>query len=154
MNILISPWAKELPNGKPNPKNYPWWPEIVKGLSTGHNTTQLGLGQEKDIGCSQRKNNLALKELEKEIQACDLWVSVDSFFQHLAWSLRKPGIVLFGPSDPLIFGHSENINLLKSRGYLRTNQFLFWTMEEYMPERFVSPDVVLKAISKCNNYGN
>jgi hypothetical protein len=65
-------------------------------------------------------------------------------FQHLAWSEGKPGIVLWGISDPLIFGHPENTNLLKGREYLASNQFLWWEAHEFDADRFVKPDVVLQ----------
>jgi len=46
----------------------------------------------------------------------------------------------------LIFGHSENINLLKNRDVLVDNQFLWWEFVEHKDERFVTPDVVLEHI--------
>ena len=30
--IIISPFSRVLRNGKPNPKNYPYWPELIKLL--------------------------------------------------------------------------------------------------------------------------
>ena len=47
-------------------------------------------------------------------------------------------------SDPNIFGHPENINLLKDRSYLAEQQFLWWDLYEYNPEAFVKPEEVLK----------
>jgi hypothetical protein len=73
---------------------------------------------------------------------------VDSFLQHFCWSIGVKAIVLWGTSDPLIFGHEENINVLKNRGYLRPNQFDMWEGDPYNPNAFVTPEEVLKIISE------
>jgi len=31
--ILISPYSKKLTNGKVNPKNYPYWKEVIAGIN-------------------------------------------------------------------------------------------------------------------------
>jgi hypothetical protein len=79
---------------------------------------------------------------------CRTWIGVDSFFQHFCWDLGKPGIVIWGQSDPNIFGHPENINLLKDRKYLREKQFWLWEQAEYNEEAFVLPVAVLKHLNK------
>jgi ADP-heptose:LPS heptosyltransferase len=90
------------------------------------------------------RTNLPLNELSKLIMECDTWIGVDSFFQHLCWDLNKPGIVLWGQSDPNIFGHPENINLLKDREYLMKNQFLMWELVPYRKDCFVDPNEVIQ----------
>ena len=70
-------------------------------------------------------------------------IGCDSFFQHLGWLEKKQGIVLWSVSDPLIFGHPENINLLKNRANLG-EQFLWWENTPYDETKFVSPEDVLK----------
>ena len=104
---------------------------------------QVGVHGEKQLVDDFRKN-LPIKELRKLLQECQTWIGVDSFFQHLGWDEGKQGIVLWGPSDPLIFGHPENINLLKDRKYLVPNQFLIWEQQEYQSERFVKPNEVME----------
>lgn len=69
--------------------------------------------------------------------------SLDSFFQHLAWKEGKKGIVLWSVSDPNIFGHPTNINLLKDRANLAKNQFLWWDYTEHDPNKFVKPDEII-----------
>jgi hypothetical protein len=49
-------------------------------------------------------------------------------------------------SDPLIFGHPENINLLKDRNSLAANQFLWWENTEHNPNHFVKPEEILPHI--------
>jgi ADP-heptose:LPS heptosyltransferase len=142
--ILISPFSKALRNGGNNPKNYPSWKEVLKGLN-GQEVIQIGVDGEKQLTKDFRKN-LPFKEIEKLIQECDVWVSVDNFLPHMAHYLKKPGVVLFGQSDPNIYGYLENSNLLKDRKYLRPDQFLMWEQSEYIKEAFVKPEVVLESI--------
>jgi ADP-heptose:LPS heptosyltransferase len=139
--IIISPYAKKLINGKQNPKNYPYWEELIKLIDEP--IVQVGVLQETQL-VEDFRTNLPLSELRKLLKECRTWIGVDSFFQHLAWDEGKPGIVLWGVSDPLIFGHPENINLLKDRLHLAKNQFLWWESTEHKNERFVEPHEVLK----------
>lgn len=139
--IIIAPYAKRLFNGKQNPKNYPYWDELIAQIDEP--IIQVGVVGEKQL-VEDFRTNLPLAELRKLIQECRTWIGVDSFFQHLAWDEGKPGIVLWGVSDPLIFGHPENINLLKDRSHLSPNQFLWWEYTEHKNERFVEPQVVLE----------
>jgi ADP-heptose:LPS heptosyltransferase len=143
--IVIAPFAKKLMSGKRNPKDYPYWAEVIAGIKEP--IVQVGVEGEEQLVDDFRRN-LPISELRKLICECRTWVSCDSFFQHLAWDEGKPGIVLWSVSDPLIFGHSENTNLLKSREHLAQNQFLWWEYTEHKSEKFVSPEEVLKHINK------
>lgn len=139
--IIISPYSKQLKNGKRNPKEYPHWNELIALINEP--IVQVGVTGEKQLVPDFRPN-LSLVQLKELLQECRTWIGCDSFFQHLAWSIGKPGIVLWSVSDPLIFGHPENINLLKDRSCLAENQFLWWDYVEYDPNKFVSPQEVIK----------
>ena len=147
--IIIAPYAKAMRNGKPHPKNYPWWPELLKLMGantlTGPHVIQIGVEGEQQLTPDFRKN-LKLHELSKLVVECRTWISVDSFFQHFCWDLGKPGIALFGPSDPQIFGHHENTNLFASHKHFREKQFWLWEQAEFNPEAFVKPEVVVEAL--------
>jgi len=142
--IIISPYAKKLISGKQNPKNYPFWRELIALIDEP--IIQIGIEGEEQLVPDFRKN-LPLAELMLLLKECRTWVSCDSFFQHLAWSEGKPGIVLWSVSDPLIFGHPENINLLKSRNNLAKNQFLWWEFVPHDAETFVFPTIVLEKLA-------
>ena len=137
--IIISPYAKPLRNGKTNPKNYPYWKQLISMINEP--IIQIGVEGEEQLVYDFRKN-LPIPELRKLIQECRIWIGVDSFFQHLAWDEEKSGIVLWSVSDPLIFGHSENTNLLENRDNLSKNQFLWWEATEHNPSSFVKPEIV------------
>ena len=140
----MAPYAKELRNGKSSPKNYPYWREVLNGMN-GHKIVQIGVEGEDQL-CDDFRKNLPFKEIEKLINECATWVSVDSFLPHMTHSLKKPGVVIFGQSDPDIFGYKENINLLKSREYLRKDQFQIWEQCEYKTDAFVDPNIVLTSL--------
>jgi hypothetical protein len=139
--IIISPFAKPLQNGKQNPKNYAYWKELIALIKEP--IVQVGVEGEEQLVKDFRKN-LPMFELTNLLNQCRTWIGVDSFFQHLAWKIGKPGIVLWSVSDPIIYGHPENTNLLKNRDYLADNQFLWWDFTEYNADAFVLPEEVVK----------
>jgi len=141
--ILIHPYAKPLRNGKENPKNYPYWEELISLIDEP--IVQIGVEGEKQLVPDFRKN-LSILELRHLLDECKTWIGIDSFFQHLAWDCQKPGIVLWSVSDPLIYGHKENTNLLKDRVYLAKNQFLWWDFTEHNSDAFVKPKEILKCL--------
>jgi hypothetical protein len=146
--IIISPYSKVLKSGKENPKNYPYWEEVIKGIKEP--IVQIGIEGENQLVDDFRKD-LSFDDLRALLKECRTWISCDSFFQHLAWSEGKRGIVLFSRSDPKIFGHPENLNLLKSREFLTPYQFIWWEEQEYVADAFVEPNEVIKALELFGN---
>ncbi len=142
--IIIHPFSKQLRNLKENPKNYPFWEELISLIDEP--IIQIGVEGEKQLVSDFRKN-LSFKQLERLLDDCRTWISIDSFFQHLAWTKKKKGIVLWGQGDPRIFGHEENINLLKDRKYLRAKQFRFYDQTEYRKDCWVKPKEVLNQLN-------
>jgi hypothetical protein len=143
--IIIAPYAQKLRTDKLNPKNYPYWKELLEQIDEP--IIQVGVEGEEQLVPDFRKN-LPIVELRKLIQERRIWIGVDSFFQHLGWDEGKKGIVLWGPSDPLIFGHPENINLLKDRSCLVGNQFIWWEATEHSNDRFVKPKEILEHLKE------
>lgn len=150
--IVISPYPRKLRNGERSAKEYPYWEKLISSLrSSGYYIIQIGQGEENKLGADEYAFDLPLDELEKFVIKCDGFISVDNFFQHFCAMLGKRAIVLFGKSDPEIFGHNENINLLKDRKHLRLNQFEIWEIEKYEKECFVSPEVVLEKVKQFSH---
>lgn len=141
--IIIAPYAQKLRNGKENPKNYPYWPELIEMINQP--IVQVGVNGEQQL-VEDFRPNLSIADLTLLVQECSTWISVDSFFQHFCWDLKKPGIVIWSQSNPNIFGHPENINLLKDTNYLRKEQFYLWEQCEYIKDAFVHPSQVIKHI--------
>ena len=148
--ILISPYSQTLRNGKRNPKNYPYWQEVIDGLkSKDYVVIQVGRGDEVRFqNIDGELFDQPLKALRTAIREYTVWASVDNFFPHLANLEKKPGVVLWGRSDPRIFGYKANKNLLKNIGYLRELPFDIWEKLEYSKKVFVDPEEVINAI--CN----
>jgi len=130
---LLQLESRPLKNGGINPKNYPWKDELIRLLKEKDEVVELN-------------KVLPLDEVVELIKKADKIICVDSFLQHLCWYLEKPAIVLFGQSDPNIFGHRGNNNLLKDRKYLRSKQFWLWEQAERNDEAFLSPQEVIKLI--------
>jgi len=143
--LIIAPYAQKLRNGKENAKNYPYWAEVIKGIND--DIVQVGITGEIPL-VDDCRFNLSINELRTLINDCTTWISVDSMFQHLAWDCNKKGIVLFSQSDPAIFGHDSNINLLKNKLYLRQNQFLWWEDVDAIEDSYFEPDKIIKHIDQ------
>jgi ADP-heptose:LPS heptosyltransferase len=149
--VLISPFAQILRNGKENPKNFPYWPELVSLINNaGVKVIQIGSAKDKPVeGIIDFRPNLKLTEIKDLVNECDTWISVDSFLQHLcAYHKLKRGIVIFSQSDPKIFGYTRNLNLLKSTKYLRDKQHWLWEQCDYNKDAFVSAQEVMDTLLK------
>lgn len=129
MKILI------VPGNVKNAKSYPFWDRFLK-QAVKHEIKQVS-------------GMLKEKEIIDLINWCDIWISIDSFLPHLAhYHQLKRGVVLWGKSDPNIFGYPENINLLKDRKYLRSDQFRWWADEPIDPQAFVNPEEILQVFGR------
>ena len=152
MKILIAPYSKVMRNGEENPKNYPYWTDVVKSLIDKDNIViQLQFNNEKPIdGIKSLVAYSSLKVVETLVDDCDTFISIDNFLPHLAHYRKKYGVVIWGKSDPTLFGYPEHTNLLKDRKYLRAHQFETWEAETFDPKVFVEPQIVVGAVE---NYG-
>jgi hypothetical protein len=129
MRILI------VPGNIQSAKSYPHWDKLVD-LLKGHEIKKI-------------EGILREQEILDLVNWCSVWISIDSFLPHLVKCHRlKPGIVLWGKSDPLIFGYPENRNLLKDRKHLREQQFKWWKDEPADPSVFVDPQEVVDVVNK------
>ena len=144
MKILIHAYSRKLKVNMENPKNYPYWPQLVDMLCTSYDLCQIGVRGDNKLLQFKKEIffDLPFKEIVRLVKECDAWISIDSFLPHLGGYLQKPGLVIWGPSDPSIFGHACNINIFKSVKYFRPDQFGTWedakyTRDAYHPAEFV-----------------
>lgn len=146
--IVIAPYSQKLKD-KENPKNYPYWNDLIKFLSKDFNCVQIGItGHEQIPYTSKIYYNLKLSEIENLINESHSWISVDSFLPHLVNCSKniKPGIVLWSLSDPKIFGYEYNLNILKDRKYLNSFQFVIWEMSRYDLDAYFLPQDIYPKI--------
>ncbi len=143
--IILSPWAKELSNKKPNPKSptITWWKQLVSLIKEP--IIQIGLKNEIQL-VSDFRQDLSIPKLCDLLAECRTFITIDSFVQHLAWDQNKSGIVIWGQSDPKIYGHDIHTNLLKDKKYLMPNQFLMWELVNYREDCFISPTEVVNKL--------
>jgi len=89
------------------------WEKLVKEIKNldlkvyqvgGSNDEKIKSCDRQFLGIDYR---LSIALLEK----CECFVSVDTFLQHAGHAIGKKGVVLFGPTDPIIFGHETNLNI-------------------------------------------
>lgn len=151
MKIIIAPYSARLHSGNKNPKEYPYWTKLVELLSKdGYEVIQIGVtGEERILGVKSFLVNLSFNAVKVLINDAALWISVDSWLPHFCHAEKlKSGVVLFGPSDPRIFGHPQNINLLRGRDYLRPFQFQTWSEWNHSPQAFVYAENVVQSVYK------
>lgn len=83
--ILIHPYSSKLRNGKRNPKDYPYWDDLIQSIGNREKIVQIGIEGEAQLVSDFRKN-LTFSELSELLKECRTWIGVDSFFQHFAWT--------------------------------------------------------------------
>ena len=151
--IIICPYAQKMrmdlnPLSKINPKNYKYFPELIQLLKKeGYYLIQIGKGDEEKLqGIDEYQFDLSFKELKVLLDECYTWISVDSFFPHFAAYYQKKGIAIFTVTDPKIFGHDTNINLLKGRMYLRPDQFVWHEKCPWNDNAHIEPEKIIKEL--------
>lgn len=147
--LIISPYSRRIAGLNRNPKDYPWWDRLVHLLkSAGYHLTQIGVTGEKVIPqVDECLFDLPIPSLVDMLNRYHAFISVDNFFQHLCHYYGFRGVVLFGQSDPEIFGHESNVNLLKSRSLLRPDQFGRWDQAPIKDHAFVDPGEVMRELA-------
>lgn len=89
------------------------WNKLIEKMKD-HTFIQLGLADEPLVeGAVDLRGKTSIREAIAVVKHCKFFVGVDSFLQHAAAAVRTKGIVLFGPSNPEIWGYDNNINLYK-----------------------------------------
>lgn len=144
--ILISPWSRPRTDGKVNAKNYPYWDELVDLLIADYDVIQLMHGDERHVRDIPYEKNRTLPDIERMVKECDAFICVDNFLQHLAHYVGKRGFVLYGVSDPSLFGYPENVNIYADSKYFRQYQFQTWNEVDFNEDAFAKPGKVYEII--------
>lgn len=147
-NLFLSPHAASI--GRQNPKDYPFFAEVLDGLQNAFHVVQLGReGEEIVPHVNEVCFDLPLGHLVRRLKAeAALVVSVDNAIQHLCWRYKIPCLCIFSKSDPKIFGHKENTNLLKDRKHLSRTQFNVWLSQDVDMDSFIdAPKIVAQILT-------
>jgi len=98
-------------------KNQMWpienWNELVTTMPD-YTFIQLGVeSEEKIAGAIDLRGKTSVRESMALVKHSNSFVGVVSFLSHVTGAFNKPGVVLFGPSSIPVWGHSNNINVIK-----------------------------------------
>lgn len=117
--ILIQPYGGRMNFGEREilTDNKNWfkesWEELVKELNKSFDTVQVGGLKEEPIkgittylmGQTNVRQTIAL------VKNSLTFITVDSFLNHVGPAVGKSGVILFGRSNPYIYGHDTNKNI-------------------------------------------
>lgn len=97
--------------------NHHWpmekWEELVKALPA-ITFIQIGHFDEQAVtGALDWRGKTSLREALCLLKYADSFVGVDSSLAHASNAFNLPGVVLFGDSSPVFWGHENNINIFK-----------------------------------------
>lgn len=149
MKILLSITAQPMPTGYTSAKEYPYAKELVDLLlSEGYELYQIGASKREKL-IDNYSCNKPMSEILELLKSCDTFIGIDSFLQHMNdCYLQKKGIVLWGKSDPSIFGYDYNENLYVGTCYFRKLQYNTWHNEKATPQAFVKPEKIINVLKK------
>ena len=117
--ILIHPYGAKLlfdPKVQITP-NKDWFPEcweqVVSELTEKYDVVQIGGPEEEPIKgvTTYLMGQTSIRQTAALIKHCLTYICIESFVGHCGAAVGKPGVVLFGRSNPYIAGHKINKNL-------------------------------------------
>jgi len=129
------------------------WRALIRALKErGYQVNQLGVkGQETDLGTDQFLTTHILDAIAL-VKHASLVISVDTWAGHAAHAFGTKAIILFGSTNPALFGYPTNINICK--GIPDPN--IQWLRNENVPNdkmRLISVEDVINAIEEyADNY--
>jgi len=133
--------------------NHHWpaerWEELVRQLPE-YTFIQIGLPDEPYVkgALDWRSSKMTIRETLCLIKYADSFVGVESSMGHATNAFDIPGVVLFGDTSPVHWGHENNINIYKS---IRCSPCYHYVSSDPCPYghecmRFITVEEVRKAI--------
>lgn len=109
LKIPVAIQVKSSTINKEWPINY--WKDLIT-RNPQYDFVQLGVSGEPRLeGTVKIPDGLDLRPEFAILKHCRAFVGVESCFAHAASAFKLPGVVLFGASNPEVWGHPNNINL-------------------------------------------
>jgi ADP-heptose:LPS heptosyltransferase len=110
-------------NGKPNPKNWPYWFELISLLvSAGHHIEQCGEEHDTRI-CGSFIHRISMETVIEDLNRYDLCLCVDTWLQHAAVAAGVPAVVIWTATNPEVFGNAANINVVAESPRFAKDQY-------------------------------
>lgn len=90
------------------------WAALVKSLPE-YTFIQVGMEDEPEVkgAIDWRDNKMNIREVFCLVKYATSFVGIDSSVAHSTNAFRVPGVVLFGDTSPVHWGHDNNINIYK-----------------------------------------
>jgi ADP-heptose:LPS heptosyltransferase len=132
--VLIAPYSAKSISGKQSVYK-DWdddrWREVISNIQQqGYKVYQLGTIDETRLGADEFISDNITKIISL-VKYCYTFIGVDTWIGHAGAALNKPGIVLFGGTDPLLFGHDTNHNICVGT----PDQSVQWLMNSELDNR-------------------
>lgn len=130
--LLVFPFSRLLKNNLPNPKNYPWLGDVLMLLRPARlRTVQVGENFHPSIGCDERADNLRTEDLLRLGRKADAFLSIESFFPHMAAALLPDiqGVVIWIVTRHEQFGYERFTNVYANVATDIPKEFRTLTME-------------------------
>ncbi|MBB6127427.1 glycosyltransferase family 9 protein [Mucilaginibacter lappiensis] len=91
-----------------------YWVKLIKSLPQ-YTFLQIGLTSEQYIpGSIDLRGKTKVRLSMALVKHAASFIGVVSFLSHVTNAFNKPGVVLFGPSSTDVWGHINNINVVKN----------------------------------------
>lgn len=95
-------------------KNKEWplenWKDLVK-QNPQYTFVQIGGSKDVPVEGAVDLRGRSLREQFSVMANSSAFVGIESLFAHASAALGVPGVVLFGPSTPVVWGHANNVNI-------------------------------------------
>jgi hypothetical protein len=133
-------------------KTYPFWNILIDNLKeAGYKVVQFKFKNEPSYNNVDEVITPSFPTIVELLKDPDSYlISNDSFIPHLlnVYLPTKKNFVLFGCTNPDIYGYSQNINILKSKSFLVENQFT--VLKDLQPNKnmWIEPIFILEIIEK------
>jgi ADP-heptose:LPS heptosyltransferase len=128
-------------------KDYRRWQEVVDILRDEARIVEL-LDGESDLSGTTVIPLPPPKSSAALFARCHCVLTVDSFPAHLAWAVGTPAVVVFGPTNPAVWGHPGNIDLRDESCPVCADTPLLDTCPERRCLDAVEPKTVVDAVRR------
>lgn len=95
-------------------KNKEWfaghWEQLISSMPQ-YSFIQLGLAKDELVKGAIDMRGISIRDSMAVIKASMCYVGIDSFMAHAATAVSTPAVVLFGATQPAVFGSLSNLNL-------------------------------------------
>jgi len=137
-------------------KAYPiaQWQVVVDALRAEAAVLEVAQNGSRLRGTEVIQPRPGLRQSAALFRRCDCVVSIDSFPAHLAAAVGTPSVVLFGPTNPSVWGHPTTICLRASQCPVCADTPRLRECERRLCLEGIQPEMVVDAVVRTLRDGN